>query len=256
MMDPVARLQADVWGRLSAHPFFAAVAVLNNERGIIGDDVEAALKLFAKKNGKSGAALVVDRPLRDVRNADAPGPDMEITIPVTVAEMPLINRAAGGTGRLTEELVTEVMSLLHGWQPGSHTGQCYCGPDAVTPTVGNDRVIVTEIRMRTRMRLATPGRVATPVISGDVGNVQIGCNTPDAHIYYTIDGSWPWAGNPEAKLFGITLMTEDGQIIVTEDGDPLHLSNPFVVAPGTLVRAAAYAEHKQGGNGAAAIFTT
>ena len=253
MNDPVLQLQLDVAARISAHAFFADILVLANERGILSEDLENKLKLFTAKNGKSGVAIVVDRPLRQVPKPDVPGPEMVVIVPVTVVEMPLLNRAASGTGKTTEDIVSNTMAILHGWRASSWMGQLYCAEDAVTPTVGGDKTIATEIQFRTRLRMQAVARVATPIISGSASSVQIGCNTPDATIYYTTDGSWPWAGNPAAVLFGITLLTESGQIIVTEDGDPLNLADPFVVAPGTQVRAAAYAENKQGSDGAAAI---
>ena len=253
MKDPVLQLQLDVAARLGAHAFFADILVLANEKGILAEDLENTLKLFTAKSGKSGVAVVVDRPLRQVPKPDVPGPEMVIIVPVTVVEMPLTNRAASGTGKTTEQIVTEAMALLHGWRASSWMGQLYCAEDAVTPTVGGDKTIATEIQFRTRMRIAPLARVATPVITGDASAVQLGCNTPDAKIYYTTDGSWPWVGNAAAVLYGITLLTEDGQIIVTEDGNPLHLADPFVVALGTQVRVAAYAENKQGSDGAAAI---
>ena len=253
MNDPVLQLQLDVAARISAHAFFSDVVVLANQKGILAEDLENTLKVFTSKGGKSGVAVVVDRPLRQVPKPDVPGPEMVVIVPVTIVEMPLLNRAASGTGKTTEQIVSEAMALLHGWRPSRELAQLYCAEDAVTPTVGTDKMIVTEVQFRTRMRLAPESRVATPVISGDANAVQIGCNTPDAKIYYTTDGSWPWVGNAAAVLFGITLLTEDGQIIVTEDGNPLNLADPFVVAPGTQVRVAAYADNKQGSDGAAAI---
>lgn len=253
MNDPVFQLQSDVWGCVSGHPFFADVACINNERGVIGDDIEAALKLFTSRNGKKGASVVVDRPLRRVEKPDAPGPEMVVIVPVTIAEMPLINRVAGGTGRTTEELASELMSLLHGWRPSGMVSELYCAEDAVSPTVGNDRVIATEVQFRCRMRFAPGVRVATPVISGDsTAGVGIAVNMPGAVIYYTTDGSWPWPGNGAAERYGVTLLTEDGIIIITEDGNPLNVAGPLQLSPGTLLRVAAYSENKQGSSGAAA----
>lgn len=252
MSDPVFQLQADVHARASAHGFFFDMPVLLNEKGLIPDDLENLLKTFTAKNGKSGAALVIDRPLREVNRPDISGPEFDVVIPCGAYELPLKNRASGGTGKTVEEICTETMSLMHGWVPRPGIGQIYCDKEAVSPVVGLGRLLVCEILLRSRMRLAAPARVKTPVITGDASAVQIGCNTPAATIYYTVNGSAPWAGNPAAQLFGVTVQTDSGVVIVTQDGDPLIVANPFSVTPGTLVRAAAFAENKQGSDGAAA----
>lgn len=254
MKDPVLQLQEDLFGRLSADPAFADVLVLSNEKGVILEDIEQKLKLFTGKNGKKGAAIVVDRPVRIVEQPDVPGPEFAVIVPVGIFEMPLLNRATGGTGLTIEDLCSAVLSLAHGWRTGREVGQIYVAQDAVTPAVGTDRVIAAEVQLRSRMRLEPISRVGTPVLAGSAAAVQIGCNTPDATIYYTTDGSFPWSGNPVAVRYGITILTEGGTVIVTEDGNPLNLAENFTVAAGTRVRASAFATGKQGSDVAAATY--
>jgi hypothetical protein len=239
-MDPVFQLQSDIYGRLMGHAWFSDVPVLLNEKGIIADDIENTLKVFTTKSGKKGAAVIVDRPLREVNSPNPSGPEFDVIIPISVFEMPLINRATGGTEKTIEEITSEVMHLLHGWRSSPSLGQVYCDKDAVTPVVGTDKIIVTEIQLRSRMRLESPARVATPTFSGNAAALQISCNTAGAAIYYTTDGSFPWSGNATAILHGYSLLTESGIIITTEEGNPLALANPFTVQAGSQVRSVAY----------------
>jgi hypothetical protein len=117
-------------------------------------------------------------------------------------------------------------------------------------------MIASQVLFRSHMRFASPSRVALPVITGSGSTFSITCNTPDASIYYTTDGSFPWAGNPAATLFGVTyLIAQTGQIIVTQNGDPLILASSVEVSAGTYVRAAAYHQTKQGSDVAAATLT-
>lgn len=254
MSDPVLQLQKDCFGRISADPAFADICILDNEEGVIAEGVAEKLKLFTSRNGKKGAAIVVARPIRQVQHPDKPGPEFDVIVPVAVFEMPLINRATGGTGRTIEDLCSNLLSLLHGWRPSPEVGQIYVGPDAVTPVLETKTVIASEVQFRTRMQLAPISRVQRPVMAGTAAAVQLSCNTPAATIYYTLDGSFPWSGNAAATRYGITLQTEDGTIIVTQDGDPLLLATAFSVEPGTRVRVAAYAEGKQGSDSSAATY--
>jgi hypothetical protein len=256
MNDPVFQLQADVYGRIASANYFQDVPVLLNEKGIIPSDVENAIKVFITKQNKSGAAVVVDRPSRIVNTPEPSGPQFQVQIPVVVVEFPLTNRTPSGTNKSIESITSEIMHLVHGWRPNPSIGQIWCGEDAVSPIVGNDRMIASQVLFRSHMRFASPSRVALPVITGSGTSFSITCNTPDASIYYTTDGSYPWAGNPNAILFGITyLVTQTGEIIVTQNGDPLIIAEPVEVSAGTYVRAAAYHQSKQGSDVAAITLT-
>jgi hypothetical protein len=254
MKDPVLQLQEDLFGRYMAEDYFADVMILANEKGLILEEIEEKLKIWTSRNGKKGAAIVIDRPFRIVEHPEKPGPEFGLVIPVGVFEMPLTNRKPGGTGLTIEDLCSGVLSVSHGWRPSPEIGQLYVGESAVTPVVGTGRVIAAEVQLRTRMQLAVVSRVQRPVLAGTAASVQLSCNTPAATIYYTTDGSFPWSGNPSATRYGITLQTEDGTIIVTQDGDPLLLATAFSVDPGTRVRVAAFAEGKQGSDAAAATY--
>lgn len=253
MNDPVFQLQSDIFGRIASGSFFSDIPVLLNEKGIIPSDVENAIKVFISKSNKSGAAVVVDRPSRIVNKPEPSGPQFEAQIPVVVVEFPLTNRTPSGTNKSIEVITSEIMHLVHGWRSNPSVGQIFCGEDAVSPVVGNDRMIASQVLFRTHMRFAAPSRVALPVITGSGNTFSITCNTPDASIYYTIDGSFPWSGNPEAYLFGVTfLVAQTGAIIVTQSGDPLVLAQPVEISAGTYVRAAAYHTSKQGSDVASA----
>lgn len=233
MSDAIYQLQKDVTGRLESHAYCSDIPVLLYEKGVILEDIEEALKLFTVKSGKKGAAIVVSRAIRTVPQADPSGPRFDIIIPVGVFEWPMLNRTSTGTGKVIEEIVSEVCHLIHGWRPYPIATQIYCDKDAVSPIVGDDKVIASEIRFAAKLGLAAPVRVSMPLFSGNANAVQITCNTPSATIYYTLDGSFPWSGNAEATL---------------------HDGNAFTVSSGTTVRASAFKTNYQASDIAAQTF--
>lgn len=233
MSDSVFQLQSDVYARLMSDAYFEDINVLLNEKGLLADDIENALKVITEKSGKLGACVVVDRPGREVPKPDPSGPEFNLVLPVVAFEFPLLNRDIDGTGKTIEEITSQVMHLLHGWRTQPSLGQIYCDTPAATPTVGDDGIIACELVFRTRMRFDAPTRVATPLITGNASAVQITCNTPSAEIYYTTNGTTPWSGNATATL---------------------HDGNAFAVPSGTTIRAAAFKTNYQASDIAAQTF--
>lgn len=257
MSYSINQLQTDLHARIASDPYFSDIIVVLNDEGVSAADLENTFKFVTEKAGKKGAAVVVDEIIRDVPNPDPMGPQFRLTLPVGIYVHPTINFGTGGTNKRIEDITDELMSLVHGWKLHNYVGQVRAAETAVTPVLTAGEMKVREIQFQTLLNFAKPVRVATPVITGNGSACSIYCNTAGAVIYYTLDGSAPWSGNPSAEIYGYALQTESGIIITTEEGNELTVANPLTGVE--EIRAAAYLADStttQGSDWAFASFTT
>lgn len=253
-MDPLTQLQLDIQALLQAEEFFAVIPVLARAQGVTSEEIEARLGkrgLVANASGKTGCCVVVMMPICDAPDADARGPGLDVVIPVTVYERPIINRAEGtGIGETAEEIALQALSAVHGRI--LHPCAIYADKRAAEPLpLEDEKTVAYMCYFRTHFALAGLPKVARPVIKGTAAAVWIETLAgfglvSGAAIYYTTDGSYPRPGNPTATLYGFVLVDENGVSITDENNEPLEAPATFAVAAGTVVRAAAYATARQG----------
>jgi hypothetical protein len=236
-MNPIQQLQLDIFGRLSAADYFSNVAIYlirprsKAEALMIQTQIDNSLAGLEQKNGAAGVACLVEMPYIDVEKPEVAGPYTAIVATVRIIENPLINMASGGTGKSAEDVGSEVLSELHHWGPWG-SGHIQRALYAETRALDPDENLIKEGKvayaatLRTRRSIQPEARAAMPTIIVGSG-VTITTTTPGASIYYTIDGSFPWSGNPAATLYFA----------------------PFVVPPSrTQIRAVAYATGLQASN--------
>ena len=229
--DPLTfleRLQADLGARLESKAFFQDIPVLVARKGQIESDVEVALTTFNAKAGRGGAVSIVLMPTLEVPEAEAPGPQFVVSTTVRCVENPLVNLDVtnGGTGKSAESLGLVVLRAMHHFDLGDgHV--LYADRRAMEPNGSFEGQVAYDVHILARSGLDPEAQTATPTLSLTNGAtaVQMVCTTPAAAIFYTLDGSFPWSGNPAATLYA----------------DPF----PLPAAPATL-RAAAYTEGLDG----------
>lgn len=251
MSDPVAQLHERVYARTVAESWFEDIFLLLNETGVLLKDIETKLKVFKSTNGKSGMAVVFDRPLRDVTAPDMPGPEWVVRIPVTAYEFEIINRGSGGSGKQIEEVVSKLAAILHHFFIQHLGTTVYLDTQAVTPFAIVNGVIVSEMSFRATLNQQPEEKVGAPKVDGTLDAVTILAGAAfsivaGADVYYTTDGSYPTPTN--GTFYGTVILSEAGAPILTEDGEPLTAENapdPFAVAAGTLVLANAWKDGMQ-----------
>jgi hypothetical protein len=124
MSSFLEHLQLAAAGHLARQPEFAHVPVTAirprsaDEAMQINDLIDGALIGMEKKNGKSGAAAIVQMPALGAANPDTPGPLVTVTLVVRVIEFPLVNmNAETGTCLSAETLALAALESLHHYFP-------------------------------------------------------------------------------------------------------------------------------------------
>ena len=253
-------LQADIAARLCADAWFDDITILLMQKGVIESDVQNALLTLNEKSGKMGACVVVMPLAVEVPDDDPHTIRMDVLPLIAVFENPLVNRDldAGGTGKKIYRIALRVLRLFHKWNPGIAT-TITADKRAVSPFNAPAGSNGMYCNFRGRGALDRPSKVLPVLITGDASAVSLSCNTAEATIYYTTDGSLPWEGtelNPStATRYGVTMTALDGSVITTLDGTDIEaIAPPFAVEPGTMVRAAAYHPTRQASDAAMAEF--
>lgn len=199
--DPLYQDQLDTFARLQADDFFSDVAVLLQRKGVTDSDIEVALSTLNTKSGKMGALAVVLMPELTPDSSESAGARYKITLAVQVIEQPLFNEGSDGTGKSAERLAERVRQLLQQSSFGRGSTWSFAGMEPISQGDGKISYGVKFARLGGDPfgdRLPTPAITATG--SGPI-SITLVCADTVASLWYTLDGSYPWPGNPTAALF-------------------------------------------------------
>jgi hypothetical protein len=233
MNDRLQQDQIDIAARLAADDGFAAIPVLIQRKGVTESDIELALSTLNEKSGRMGALAVVLMPTLEPESPESPGPRYRILATIQVIEQPLFNLGATGTGYSAETIAERVRQLLHHCNLGRGSVWTFAGMEPIEMEGGK---IAYGVRFG---RLAGDGfgdRLPAPTItSSGSGPVMatLSCADAAAELWYTLDGSYPWSGNPQTTLY----------------------SDPIAIAEPATLRAIAYRAACQASNTATATIS-
>jgi hypothetical protein len=223
------RFQLDVAARLESAALFACIPVyVYRARSAltaaqIQDQINATLGALATQNGKAGLCATVLMPLLDTPSQELPGPYLHLKCAIRVQENVMVNMGVNGTQIPCEDAAIAVAQLLHLWAPGGTAGILRAATDTITPNSAFEGRVTYDVIIESDLELALLDKTAMPFIAASGPEIAITCTDPDAVIYYTTDGSAPWAGN---EYYSCTASLYSG---------------PFATpAAGTLIRAAAF----------------
>ena len=220
--------QLDVAARLEASAFFVNIPVfIFRPRAAltaaqIQDKINSALGALTAQGGKSGMAVTVLMPVLDTREQELPGPYLHLNCTVRVQENVMVNMGTNGTRIPCEDAAIAVGQVLHLWTPGGVSGIVRVGKSAVTPNLEFEGKVTYDVLVESELDLDVLCKTVQPYIADAAGTLAITCGDPDAVIYYTLDGTAPWAGNATYPTTAILY------------------TGPFTPPAGTLVRAAAF----------------
>ncbi len=222
------RFQLDVAARLEASAFFADVPVfVFRPRAAltaaqIQSSINAALGALTTQNGKAGLCATVLIPQLTTQKQELPGPYLHLQCIVRVQENVMVNMGANGTLIACEDAAIAVAQILHLWMPGGTAGIIRAAAETISPNPSFADKVTYDVLVESELDLPCLPKTQQPIISESEGELAIVCGDGSADIYYTTDGSAPWAGNEAYPSSGIIY------------------SEPFPAVAGTLIRAAAF----------------
>ena len=226
--------QLDVAARLQASVYFADVPVLTFRpraaltAAEIQDQINMALGALTAQNGKAGLCLTVMMPALSTREQELPGPYLHLKCMVRVQENVMVNMGSNGSQIACEDAAIAAAQILHLWTPGGTAGIVRVGEEAISPGASFDGNVTYDVLIESEFDLPCVAKTAQPFIANSGDLISIGCADGEAAIYYTTDGTAPWAGN---EIYPST-----GSLY----------AGPFTVTSGTMVRAAAFNPEKLG----------
>lgn len=221
-MNPILQIQSDFTDKLLSEAWFADIQIRSLRKMIVSSELQASLLFAQARTGrdKIGAGVLVEMPTLSAKGPNLPTPAGLLTCTLLVVEDPLLNHGAKGTTLEAEVIATRVLDTLHPLQIEG-VGAFFGDKNAIEPVVGDERFprqVCYRVTLKTECRRESIARCLLPAISENALTVTLTPLTVGAPIYYTLDESFPGAGNAAALTY----------------------SAPFTVASGTVVRWAAY----------------
>jgi hypothetical protein len=204
-------LQADILGCLAADPFIGARPGVLVEPGSSAAQLAAkiAVAVGAGQDGKFGVGFLV-LPIESARDENANIPFGPLKLPLTVqfAENVVLNNGPRGTGKSLRVYTAVAEKLLKLYTPVG-LGQTLTPVNPVIHHFTPDHdanLRLGQLNFATaEADFSSYQKIGRPVLSvaGSAYPYTVTVGTPAAatSVYYTVDGSHPWAGNPAAVLY-------------------------------------------------------
>ncbi|HUS37372.1 MAG TPA: chitobiase/beta-hexosaminidase C-terminal domain-containing protein [Verrucomicrobiae bacterium] len=200
-------LQAELVALPKSDEKLGQLPVIYERNGDIGQDVDKALGLLTGGTpGKLGACIILLQ-LQGGNSAKAArGGQMKAQPVYRVLEEPLLNDGANGFGIPALEICKRLIAVVALYYAEGLATALTTLDATLVPVVDEKASVAYEVQFEcTEARTARYEVVAMPTLSVKTGAapqvITITCATAGADIYYTLDNSHPWEGNPSAVLY-------------------------------------------------------
>ncbi len=226
--------QEDLRWPLLADPFFSDIGVIDWRAGELDTEISRMLTVVNEKSNKCGAGVVV-MPLRatdDLPDASASHP-LLCQVTFLVLEHPEVNRGDSGTKKSALEIAERIRQVMKHRIFGGFSTPLAPAEPTIEAVEDPQAPVAVEVRFISRVGVdQAMTKVANPVFDYDTVTaiMTISTTTPDAVLYYTLDGSFPFTGagavNAAAVLYtGAIQMEGEWFIRAAGHGDGHLLSN-------------------------------
>lgn len=238
MDDILARLQQDIAERLRSDDELAGIAVVTERAGDITSEVQMALGLIGGTPDRKGIGLLVMQMEASPYSPELPYPQLMMQPTVRVIEEPAINNS----GKTALQAARRVLRILHHWVPGGLCSNLVAESPAIIGVADPSISVVYDVQFRClEADPQTFEKVPTPSVWPEDGTateakpipVNISCDSGEAAVFYTTDGSPPSPTNKTAILY----------------------AGPFDVTEPCRVRAAAFVDGQIASDTAESLFT-
>ena len=200
-------LQAELLARAKADEYLGAVCIVDERVGDITKSINEALGLVTAVSGKLGACIILQQPIASNAYNEIPGGLLQLDINFLVLEDVTLNSdATAGTLKTALALARRLVRVFQHFSPVGVGQPLVTKTPCITPTEPPQGDLAYNVGFTTIEADSDAFlKVAPPVISPNTGaapqTVTITCATSGAAIWYTLDGSAPWSGNPTALLY-------------------------------------------------------
>ena len=234
LAQTIELIQPACFYKLLSEPWFNSIAIWQVREKRIDSQILNSLKGYGGivradgKQTKGGATIEVLMPDMDSAIPSSPGPNSTVNQIFLVKTMDLVNLGANGVGLSCEQIAAQIAQTFHNFFTNvTRMGSFYTAPQYYRrihsgfQENGDLQPFVTfEVTLQADLVPDAMPQTASPTVTYENPVCAITDNQPGggSTIYYTIDGSFPGAGNPAALVY----------------------NGPFNVQSGATVSAAAY----------------
>lgn len=231
-MIDLVQLQADLLGLLMSAPALANVNVVSERKFLVQSEINFDTLWTTPRNGRSGTGILIEMPSIEAPGKQTPGPTQNLRPTFVVFQNgDAALEPTTGSGLAAETICQLVLDTLH-MQELQGIGTLYANDRAVEPAREYEFVHAYRVALFLKSAASNQTQRTAPVVMSSNGvTATLSCATPDAEIWFTLDGSMPThsrAVDPVTdQLINLSTQLYTGE---------------FSVTPGMIVRAAAYAD--------------
>lgn len=213
--DPIDLIPTEMESAILADDYLANVVVAVAERGNLAAELARKQAVITARNGKRGAAIIILQLEGEDPKKDTHYGPMTYSPAIQIVEnVELNNNATTGTGLSARKIARRLRDIFkHLSLVGICTPFTTDDPFLVPVKLDEANLVAYQVNFRTNEADdQNIDKVMQPVITlaGSLPSVTatVTCATAGASIYYTTDGTQPYAGNAGATLYSVPVTVE------------------------------------------------